>query len=346
VIVVASAIALIFVPSASSAPAVERVYSRGVYGLLQPLLTSASSLLPFACLDLLLIAAFLWLGLRCRRIAGLAGSQRRPAAVVLASDIVAGLAALYIVFLATWGLNYRRLPITAALDFDRRRVTREAVEQFATKAVSELNRLHLAAHADPSATATFAAVRVHLAQAFTKAQRDLGATRLATPGLPKRTLLWPYFRWATVDGMINPYGLEVLVNSDLVPIERPFVIAHEWGHLAGWARESEASLVGWTTCLEGDETAQYSGWLSLYMHVRGDVSRALLARVDAGLAAGPRADLAAIAARLARGQPVVQRASWGAYDRFLKANRVPEGVRSYDEVITLVVGTRLKAPSP
>jgi hypothetical protein len=68
--------------------------------------------------------------------------------------------------------------------------------------------------------------------------------------------------------MINPFGLEVLVNPDLVPIERPFVVAHEWGHLAGWARESEASLVGWTTCMEGDETAQYSGWLSLFLHLR------------------------------------------------------------------------------
>jgi hypothetical protein len=102
---------------------------------------------------------------------------------------------------------------------------------------------------------------VHLAPAFTKAQRDLGATHIATPGQPKRSLLSLYFRWATVDGMINPFGLEVLANPDLLPFERPFVAAHEWGHLAGYADESEANFVGWTTCMEGDETAQYSGWL-------------------------------------------------------------------------------------
>jgi hypothetical protein len=146
--------------------------------------------------------------------------------------------------------------------------------------------------------------------------------------------------------MINPYGLEVLVNPDLVPIERPFVVAHEWGHLAGWARESEASLVGWTTCMEGDETAQYSGWLSLFLHLRGDVTSESLARIDRALATGPHADLAAISARLAAGQPAIQRASWGAYDQFLKANRVAEGVRSYDEVVTLVIGTQLEASTP
>ena len=73
-----------------------------------------------------------------------------------------------------------------------------------------------------------------------------------------------------------------------------------------------------------------------------DVSPDALARIDRALAAGPRADLAAISARLAAGQPAIQRASWGAYDQFLKANRVAEGVRSYDEVVTLVLGTRLK----
>ncbi len=72
----------------------------------------------------------------------------------------------------------------------------------------------------------------------------------------------------------------------------------------------------------------------------------MLARIDRVLAAGPRADLAAISARLAAGQPAIQRASWGAYDQFLKANRVAEGVRSYDEVVTLVIGTRLKAATP
>jgi hypothetical protein len=32
--------------------------------------------------------------------------------------------------------------------------------------------------------------------------------------------------------------------------------------------------------------------------------------------------------------------AWGLYDRFLKANRVPEGVASYSGVVTLVLGTR------
>src|SRR5690606_39996891 len=50
----------------------------------------------------------------------------------------------------------------------------------------------------------------------------------AVPGRLKRSLLGFYFRWASIDGMVNPFGLEVLRNPDLLPFERPFVAAHEW----------------------------------------------------------------------------------------------------------------------
>ena len=42
-----------------------------------------------------------------------------------------------------------------------------------------------------------------------------------------------------------------------------------------------------------------------------------------------------------RGQlPQLRAISWTAYDQYLKANRVEEGVRSYDAVITLLARAR------
>jgi hypothetical protein len=318
---------------------VERIYSREWYPALQPILTSISSLVPIAFLDLLILALASWAALRVVPAVRTPRGARRQAIVRALASLAAGAAVLYLTFLALWGLNYRRVPLAAQLDFARDRVTRASVQAVATRSVTEINRLYVSAHADPAATLTLQAVRTRLAPAFAQTQRDLGWTRLATPARPKYSLLSPFFRWATVDGMVNPFGLEVLVNPDVLPIERPFVIAHEWAHLAGWARESEASYVGWLTCLNGDGAARYSAWTSLYLHLRADVSREMRARLDGALAAGPRGDFQAIRVRLERGLPVVQRASWQAYDKFLKANRVDEGVRSYDEVVTLVVGT-------
>ena len=39
--------------------------------------------------------------------------------------------------------------------------------------------------------------------------------------------------------------------------------------------------------------------------------------------------------------PRVSRAGWLVYDSYLKANRVEAGTASYDEVVRLVLGTRV-----
>ena len=141
--------------------------------------------------------------------------------------------------------------------------------------------------------------------------------------------------------MVNPFGLEVLVNPDLLPFERPFVAAHEWAHLAGFADEAEASFVGWLTCLRGSEAAQYSGWLNVYWQVAGEVAGPERAELDRGLASGPRQDLAAVVTRVRDGQlPWLRDAGWRVYDQYLKANRVEEGVRSYGAVVTLILRAR------
>jgi hypothetical protein len=141
--------------------------------------------------------------------------------------------------------------------------------------------------------------------------------------------------------MINPFGLEVLANPDLLPFERPFVAAHEWSHLAGFADEAEASFVGWLTCMHGDVSTQYSGWLFLYWQVSSEVDGATRTRLAEDLDAGPRADIEAIVARLRSGElPWLRTAGWHMYDQYLKANRVEEGIRSYGAVVTLILRTR------
>ncbi len=333
-VVLGLGLALITLPASS----VERVYARRWYPALQPWLTSFSSLIPIAVFDLLIVSLAVWAVSRVYPAVRAARGDRGRRIAIAVIDLAAGASVVYLLFLGLWGLNYRRLPLETQMDFSTSRVTEAAVQTLATRSVQEINRLYAPAHADPAATASLQAVRVRLAPAFAQAQRDVGAATPATPARPKAPLISPFFRWATVDGMVNPFGLEVLINPDILPIERPYVVAHEWGHIAGWAREGEAGYIGWLTCLRGDDAARYSAWVSLFLHLRGGVTPAVRARLDSGLAAGPLRDFAAIRERLERGRPALQRASWRAYDTFLKANRVEEGIQSYDEIVSLVIG--------
>ncbi|HEX7087038.1 MAG TPA: DUF3810 family protein [Vicinamibacterales bacterium] len=321
---------------------VERWFSTGIYAAFQPLVSSATSLVPVALLDLLLLAAVVWVALAVVRVVRARGRRLQELGVQLWRAVVLG-AAVYVLFLGMWGLNYRRLPITSRLDYSASRVTSDAVTAFAREAVRELNRLHPSAHAMLSASPSLEAARLRLAPAFAQAQRAIAMDWTAAPARPKHPLVAPFFRWAGVDGMINPLGLEVLLNPGLLPVERPAALAHEWAHLAGWARESEASYLAWLACRRGDEAAQYSGWLALYWYLRADLPPEVRGGLERELAAGPRGDLNAIAARVTGPNEVVQQASWRAYDKFLKVNRVQEGIESYSEVVRLVVGTKPKA---
>jgi hypothetical protein len=46
---------------------------------------------------------------------------------------------------------------------------------------------------------------------------------------------------------------------------------------------------------------------------------------------------------LTRAQPLVHAVSWRVYDQYLRANRVDEGLASYDAVTRLVLGSAVTA---
>jgi hypothetical protein len=123
------------------------------------------------------------------------------------------------------------------------------------------------------------------------------------------------------------------------------VIAHEWAHLAGFATESEASFVAWLTCMHASESAKYSAWMQMYLETSGDLDDEMRSDLTRRLAALPREDLADLYRQYQRQVwPATRDAGREVYDRFLKANRVQQGIRSYDEVVRLVLGTRFSEP--
>jgi hypothetical protein len=338
-IVIAAAAGLAVAPL--DAAWVERWYSTGVYLTWQPRATFVSNGVPFAVFDLILasVAAMAaWV-----LVAAIRGFHRgeRWRAVGRAGVRVLTLGALlYLWFLGAWGLNYRRVPLADKLEVTAGGPATAAVLRLGELAVARLNALHAEAHAAPTVDPWR---DPRLRASYRRTLRRLSDGPPARPGRLKASLIGPYFRWASVDGMIDPFALEVLANPDLLPVEKPFVAAHEWAHLGGYADESEASFVGWLACVHAGAAAQYSAWLFLYWEVSGAVPSTGRAALAAALAPGPRADIAAVADRVRRGQlPQVRTISWTAYDHYLKANRVEEGVRNYDAVITLLAQTRFK----
>jgi len=321
---------------------VERWYSTLIYPMIQAVFTPVSNLVPFAVFDVLTVGAVVLLILAVVVAVSRARERRRLQPIRdLVCSIAACAAAAYLIFLGAWGLNYRRLPMEQRLVLNRPAPSNEQVMELGFEAIRRMNGLYADAHRtgwepDPRYDRS-------LLDAYGFVQQNLTGLDTAVPGRLKSSIYGAYFRWTTVDGMIDPFALEVLANPDLLPFERTFVAAHEWAHLAGFADEADANLVAWLTCVRAGVAAQYSGWLSLYWQIGSEVAEDDRRRLWDAVADGPRRDVQAIGDRLQRGQlPFLRNASWRVYDKYLRANRVEEGIRSYGKVVTLILRARFE----
>ena len=250
--------------------------------------------------------------------------------VVRAASIVT------IVFMWLWGFNYRRHPA-------RDRARRQHAAPLRGFAADGDRRRECAGRPrapdkGTQADMSYDDIAKILPGPMNDALQQLGREPLGMPGRPKYSLvLTPFFTWTGVDGMINPLALESIVHPDLLPFERPFVLAHEWAHLSGHADEAEASAVGWLACMNGPPAFAYSASLYLIMEARVALPPNLRAAATAGLDPGVRSDLDAIADRLQKEQPTMQHAASRVYDQYLKANRVEDGNASYGRALTIIL---------
>jgi hypothetical protein len=249
--------------------------------------------------------------------------------------------ALVVVFFFVWGFHYRRIPLAASLGGAP--VPSTAVLQ---TAIADANAL--AANLRPTLAnqqeMTYEQVAEALREPMAAALQTIKRPALSVPGRPKYSLLLSkFFPWAGVNGMINPLALESIVDPGLLPVERPFVLAHEWAHLAGQADEAEASAVGWLACMKGGPALAYSASLYLIMEAVADLPAAARKLALSKLDEGVKKDLEMISRRIREQQkPRVQRAAFKVYDEYLRANQVEDGTSSYGRALSLILSAPLR----
>lgn len=323
---------------------IERFYANGFYARLQSVVTPLSNLLPFAIYDLLILALILglpafWI---VRLVKAEKGRRLRAAAGLLLNTLVFG-AFVLLTFQLLWGFNYMRQPLRQKLDYDGGRINEEAAMRFYRLCVERLNAEVEAAHAGdlPSDEEW----RKRLQPSYSALLKEFGRDGDITLARAKATLFDRYLEASGISGFINPFGHETIVGRGYHALDRAFTLAHEWGHLAGFADESEASFVGLLALLRSeDANCRYAGWLALYSHLPLRSLKERLKTEQAGmpqLAAAVESDLRAMdeEAEKRRISPAVSKAQWQMYDQFLKAQHA---TASYGELLSLVIGTEFK----
>lgn len=295
-----------------------------------------SSALPWSLGDVAVLVGVVVIIWRVVARARDARRSRRPwrSAFGAFVDVVAVLAVYAVWFEAGWGWNYDRAPIETRVRYESARVTAAAVDALRVRAIAELNSIAPAAHARQDEPLDLAALHA----AWLPVVRRAGDSWTPLVGAPKPTLADPFMNANGTSGFINPLSLTVQLASDLLWFERPFDLAHEWSHVAAYAREDEANYLAALTCLRSrDPVLRYSGWMELFLSLPPlphYARRTFTPLVWSDFAAIARRDRTRVNLSFAR-------FSWHAYNAYLKSNRVAAGVESYDEVTRLMIAVPL-----
>ena len=267
-----------------------RVYGERVYPAIQAAVTPVSNRAPVPLFDAMLVALMLvaiWVTARAARRAWRVRSVRPVVRVAGAALVVA--AVLYLWFLLLWGYNYRRPGVEACVGHfpSRSRHARAGAEADGAGGVSaeSIARRRSSGRAFRPLTP----YRSRSSTSLHAVERRFGRQRPTVGSTPKRPWTAPYMRAVGVSGMLAPWFLETYLNPDLTGPERPYVLAHEWAHLSGYAPEEDASFVGLLTAFGADPPSQYSAWLFLLSEAAMRLHPVTRDLVLADLDEGPRA---------------------------------------------------------
>jgi len=334
--------------------AVERVYSRGIFVGLRWLWDITLGRSPVPLLYIFLTVAFLrgaWVTVR-------AGSGKRPRASsspwakiktgILVAASWAGALAFF--FYALWGFNYNRIGLEKQLHLEGAPLDLAGIRSEAgwtARMLAETRGTIPGATREALGPAVLgpgleAAVRGCLTGVLAK-------DGYPVPGRARVRTLWPgglMMRFSGT-GVYLPWFGEGYIAGNLMPSEKPFVMAHEMVHAFGLADEGAANFLGFLACQSsGDPAVRYSGFLSYWSYVfaelvRGspDEARELAKRLPEGV----KADIRAARENWDRYRGPLRAAARVFYEGYLKTQGVREGMRSYDRFVFLVAAWRRQA---
>ncbi len=305
---------------------VEQYYSRGLYPVLASIISFLSKWFPFSLDDLFYFLLIMTgVGIVILLI-GRKITLKRSGLIVLNV-----LAAAYVLFYLLWGFNYFRTDINSRLNIEARSSDTEEFMQVFTR---------LAEAANKSYTTFEDFDKAEAARLIEESYRQLAPVlKLDYPGGSRRAkdiTLSGFFAQAGISGYFGPYFNEIHINSKLLPVEYPFVLAHEKAHQFGITSEAEANFYAWLVCLNSSsEQLQYSANLVVLRYFinqgyRLEGFKEVISRLDERVVE----DIRRIqehwsALRNERVEAVAAKVN----DAYLKTNQVEEGIQDYTGVV-------------
>ncbi len=309
---------------------VEKYYARGIYPVIASTLSAVSNIIPFSLDDvfygLLTFGILSLFPLVFLKKISLKGAGK---AVI---NILAG---VYILFYFLWGFNYYRSDLNQRLKIAEQEPDTEIFLHIFEQLVNQTNASYT----------SFDSIEKNKIDSLVEAsyQRLAPVLQLQYPSgkrKDKSITLSRLFARAGISGYYGPFFNEVHVNRFNLPMQYPFMLAHEKAHQLGITGESEANFYAWLACTRSEsKQLQYSGNLTLLRYFLYHGSQLeqfpeIVEKLDDRV----KADINNIRKHwMELRNEKIDHAASKMNDAYLKSNKVEKGIEDYHGVVKHVM---------
>jgi hypothetical protein len=309
---------------------VEHYYSMRVYPFIAKFLSFFSSLIPFSLWDLFWVLIILLI------ISGLI--------LVVLKKIRFGwyflhamqvLALLYSFFYIAWGYNYFRPKIERRIGWETPKADELIFRSVFDSVIMQSNNCYTSV-----STSDYAEIDSLVEASYRKNCQQLGIRYPNGKRRPKTMLFSSFAGKLGVNGYFGPFFNEIHLDYYLLPVDYPFVLAHEKAHQFGITSEAEANLVAFIICVKSqDIRLNYSGYQSVLLYFLKDAYhmkdyKEFLSKLDEKVIRDLKYRQKYYQGLESKKLSDVQTA---VNDAYLKANKIDKGVKNYDQVVSLVI---------
>jgi hypothetical protein len=243
-------------------------------------------------------------------------------------------ALLYSCFYISWGYNYFRPNIEKRLKWEKPPAEEKLFRSVLDTLIAETNKNYTS-----STSADYPEFDKLIEESYLRNAPELDIAYPNGTRRPKTMIFSSFFSKVGVSGYFGPFFNEIHLNSYNLPMDYPFVLAHEKAHQFGFTSESEANLVAFVICIKSeDKRVRYSGFQSLLLYLLKDASRMkdykdFISKIDTVVIKDFH-----MRQKYYQGleNKNLSRVQTKANDIYLKANKVDKGVKNYNQVVSLV----------
>ncbi len=315
---------------------VEKYYSSSVYPYIRNSLQFIFNLFPFSIGDLFYILIIISLAAGIVRIFRHSFNKRFREAAFVFLGLIFYSEIAFIIFYLFWGLNYFREPASKRLVLENPEYKKTELLAISSMLVDSMNSSRAALRSEDLQSALY--------QGSIRAVQKLSESnpffRTADP-LVKSSLFSSLLNYMGTSGYYNPFTGEAQVNNQMPVFLKPFVACHEMAHQTGYGAEDEASFVGFISGKNSeDRLLKYSSYYAASQEFLAEVWRSdslAFKLIKARISEPVLNDLKAERAFWTKYQGNAAELSSIFYDNYLKINKQPEGLKTYNRMIKLTM---------